>query len=92
MATVGVSFGALLAAPFCVLDSRNMTPTRWLYYPARGVQNILRGIEYGKPLLYHSNPQPEPNSDYHYRPRQAMLKHCSERVADASHARCCRAF
>jgi len=45
MATVGVSLGALIAAPFCVLGSRNMTPTGWLYYPARGVLNLLRGID-----------------------------------------------
>lgn len=45
MATVGVSFGALIAAPFCVLGSRNMTSAGWLYYPARGVLNILRGID-----------------------------------------------
>jgi phosphonate transport system permease protein len=45
MATVGVSFGALIAVPFCVLGSRNVTPVSWLYQPARGVLNMLRGID-----------------------------------------------
>lgn len=45
MATVGVSFGAVIAAPFCILGSRNITQTGWLYYPARGILNVLRGID-----------------------------------------------
>jgi phosphonate transport system permease protein len=45
MATIGVSFGALIAAPFCVLGARNMTPASWFYYPARAVMNMLRGID-----------------------------------------------
>jgi phosphonate transport system permease protein len=45
MATVGVSFGAVIAAPFCILGSRNITPAGWVYYPARGILNMLRGID-----------------------------------------------
>jgi phosphonate transport system permease protein len=45
MATVGISFGAILAAPVCLLAARNVTPTMWLYYPARAFLNVLRGID-----------------------------------------------
>ncbi|MFN3868222.1 MAG: phosphonate ABC transporter, permease protein PhnE [Hyphomicrobiaceae bacterium] len=45
MATVGVSFGAAIAVPVCLLAARNTAPTPWLYYPARFVLNILRGID-----------------------------------------------
>ncbi len=45
MATVGVSFGAIIAAPICLLAARNFAPTPWLYYPARWFLNILRGID-----------------------------------------------
>ena len=45
MGTVGTSFGALLAVPICMLAARNVTPSRWLYYPARGLLNALRGID-----------------------------------------------
>jgi len=45
MATVGVTFGAILAAPICILAARNTTPSLWLYHPARFVLNALRGID-----------------------------------------------
>ena len=45
MATVGMSFGAALAVPLCVLSARNTSPSAWLYYPARWFLNILRGID-----------------------------------------------
>lgn len=45
MATIGTSFGALLALPLCLLASRNLAPGPLLYYPARGLLNILRGID-----------------------------------------------
>lgn len=45
MATVGISFGALIAVPFCLLAARNITPSIWLYHPARWVLNALRGID-----------------------------------------------
>ncbi len=45
MATVGISFGAAIAAPVCLLAARNTTPALWLYYPARWLLNALRGID-----------------------------------------------
>lgn len=45
MATVGVSFGAIIAAPICLLSARNIAPSLWLYYPARWFLNVLRGID-----------------------------------------------
>ncbi|MCW5750486.1 MAG: phosphonate ABC transporter, permease protein PhnE [Alphaproteobacteria bacterium] len=45
MATAGTSFGALLALPLCLLASRNLAPGALLYHPARGLLNILRGID-----------------------------------------------
>jgi phosphonate transport system permease protein len=45
MGTVGTSFGVVLAAPICVLAASNVTPVYWLYYPARALLNILRGID-----------------------------------------------
>jgi phosphonate transport system permease protein len=45
MGTVGTSFGALLASPVCLLAARNITPSPWLSVPARGLLNVLRGID-----------------------------------------------
>lgn len=45
MATVGVSFGALIAAPICLLAARNVGVTPWLALPARWLLNGLRGID-----------------------------------------------
>lgn len=45
MGTVGTSFGALLAVPICLAAARNVTVSRWLYLPARGLLNVLRGID-----------------------------------------------
>ncbi|MBX9926034.1 MAG: phosphonate ABC transporter, permease protein PhnE [Hyphomicrobiaceae bacterium] len=45
MGTVGTTFGALLAVPICLLAARNVTPVAWLYVPARGLLNVLRGID-----------------------------------------------
>src|SRR5262245_25470804 len=45
MGTVGTSFAALLAVPVCIFAARNVTPLTWAYYPARGLLNILRGID-----------------------------------------------
>lgn len=45
MATVGISMGAAIAAPVCLLAARNTTPALWLYYPARWLLNVLRGID-----------------------------------------------
>ncbi len=45
MATVGISIGALIAAPVCLLAAANTTPSLWLAYPARWVLNALRGID-----------------------------------------------
>ena len=45
MATVGVSFGALLAVPVCLLSARNVSPSIWMQVLARAVLNVLRGID-----------------------------------------------
>ena len=45
MATIGVSFGAIIAAPICLLAARNIAPSLWIYYPARWFLNALRGID-----------------------------------------------
>lgn len=45
MGTVGTSFGVLLAVPICLFAARNITLSRWLYYPARILLNALRGID-----------------------------------------------
>jgi phosphonate transport system permease protein len=45
MGTVGTSFGVLIAVPICLLAARNINPALWLYVPARGLLNVLRGID-----------------------------------------------
>lgn len=45
MGTVGTSFGALIAIPLCLLAARNVTSSPLLNVPARGVLNMLRGID-----------------------------------------------
>ena len=45
MGTVGTTFGALIAVPICLLAARNITPSPWLNVPARGLLNVLRGID-----------------------------------------------
>jgi phosphonate transport system permease protein len=45
MATVGVSFGAIIAAPICLLAARNVGVPQILALPARWLLNALRGID-----------------------------------------------
>jgi len=45
MATVGVSFGALIAAPVCLLAARNTGISPLVALPARWLLNVLRGID-----------------------------------------------
>jgi phosphonate transport system permease protein len=45
MAAIGTTAAALLALPLCVLAARNITPSLFLYYPARWLLNALRGID-----------------------------------------------
>ena len=45
MATVGTSFGALIAAPLCVLGASNTAPSTWGYHSARAILSVLRGID-----------------------------------------------
>lgn len=45
VATIGTSLGLSIAIPLCALASRNVTPVRVLYYPARWILNVLRGID-----------------------------------------------
>jgi phosphonate transport system permease protein len=45
MATVGVSLGAVIAAPLCLMAARNIGVSPWLANPARWLLNALRGID-----------------------------------------------
>lgn len=45
MATIGVSFGAVIAAPICLLAARNVGASPVLALPARWLLNALRGID-----------------------------------------------
>lgn len=45
MATVGVSFGAVIAVPLCLLAARNIGVSPLLAVPARSLLNALRGID-----------------------------------------------
>lgn len=45
MATVGVSFGAIIAAPLCLLAARNIGVSPLLALPARWLLNALRGVD-----------------------------------------------
>jgi phosphonate transport system permease protein len=45
MATIGVSFGAIIAAPICLLSARNIGVSHILAVPARWLLNALRGID-----------------------------------------------
>ncbi len=45
MAAIGTTAATLLAIPMALLASRNITPFRSLYYPARWFLNALRGID-----------------------------------------------
>lgn len=45
VATVGTTLGIAIAVPLCALASRNVTPMGPLYYPARWLLNLLRGID-----------------------------------------------
>ncbi len=45
MATIGVSFGAIIAAPICLLSARNIGISPIAALPARWLLNGLRGID-----------------------------------------------
>ena len=45
MATIGTTLAAVLAAPWCLLAARTITPNPVLHYPARWFLNIFRGID-----------------------------------------------
>jgi phosphonate transport system permease protein len=45
MATVGVSFGAVIAAPLCLFAARNVGAPAVLALPSRWLLNALRGID-----------------------------------------------
>ena len=45
MATLGTTLGGLIAVPICLLAARNTTPHALVYLPARGLLNVLRGID-----------------------------------------------
>jgi phosphonate transport system permease protein len=45
MAAIGTTVAAALALPMSVIAARNITPSRFLYHPARWFLNALRGID-----------------------------------------------
>lgn len=45
MAAIGTTLATILALLTCIFASRNLTPSLWLYYPARWFLNVLRGID-----------------------------------------------
>jgi phosphonate transport system permease protein len=45
MAAIGTTIATLLALVLCIFAARNLTPSLLLYYPARWLLNILRGID-----------------------------------------------
>jgi phosphonate transport system permease protein len=45
MATIGTSLGVVIAAPLCLLGARNVTPESAVYYPARWLLDLLRGVD-----------------------------------------------
>ncbi|RFC64583.1 phosphonate ABC transporter, permease protein PhnE [Fulvimarina endophytica] len=45
MATIGTTLGALIAVPLCLMAARNTSAGGWVYYPARFLLNLLRGID-----------------------------------------------
>ncbi|MGY4307885.1 phosphonate transport system permease protein [Bradyrhizobium sp. USDA 4369] len=45
MALVGTTMGVVIAAPLCIMASRNLNPLAWLYLAARWLLNALRGID-----------------------------------------------
>lgn len=45
MATIGTSIALALALLVCVFAARNLTPSLLLFYPARWLLNMLRGID-----------------------------------------------
>lgn len=44
MALIGTTIGGLLAIPVAVLCAGNLMPSRWIYFPARFVLNLVRTI------------------------------------------------
>jgi len=45
MAAIGTSIATVLALLTCIFAARNLTPSPLLYYPARWLLNVLRGID-----------------------------------------------
>ena len=45
MATLGTTLGGLIAVPICLLAARNTTPHALVALSARGILNVLRGID-----------------------------------------------
>jgi len=45
MATIGSSLAVVIAAPLCLLAARNVMPVGLVYYPARWLLNLLRGVD-----------------------------------------------
>jgi phosphonate transport system permease protein len=45
MATVGTTLAVVIAAPLCLLASRNVMRESFVYYPARWLLDLLRGVD-----------------------------------------------
>ncbi len=44
MALLGTTIGAILAIPISIICAGNLAPSRWIYYPARFLLNLIRTI------------------------------------------------
>jgi len=45
MAAIGTTIALVLSLTVCIFAARNLTPSPFLYYPARWLLNMLRGID-----------------------------------------------
>ena len=45
IATLGTTVAAVLALPLTLFATRPVAPVRWLYHPARGLLDALRGVD-----------------------------------------------
>ncbi|MEI2281620.1 phosphonate ABC transporter, permease protein PhnE [Paenibacillus polysaccharolyticus] len=44
MALIGTTIGAILAIPISIICAENLMPSRWIYYPARFLLNLIRTV------------------------------------------------
>ena len=69
MATIGTLLGIVLAAPLCLLAARNVTPLPGAWHLARGLLDMLRGVDSFVFALLFVAAVDEPNSDLQFKYR-----------------------